>query len=427
MRTWLVVLFLGISLLACARFIFLDDNSQVRAKQHPANVVLDGQSVPASDRPGYYHNGKAYVPTALEYEGTIYVPLSMLGKQLNKEVGWDPDKETAWLGKTTSSAMPQAIAAAVEKTASAPKSLLQSAVASPALFRISLGQSEADVLKALGQPARREPSAFGYEWWIYNKQLDRYLQVGIRDGKVVDLYSNAPLASIGNVSIGTSYSSLTGKLDIKRSVTFTYQGAAIQITNQMKERPLALIGDTPVILYLDTQNNQRVTAIRLIDKLPLLQGGFYETKWTYQGDAPNFAPPPLSMKMRELVDAAHERQLLDLVNMIRYRNKLPLLTWHDPAAKVAKRHSQDMENTGYFAHVSATTGLDPFQRLKQGGVVFQMAGENIAAGFPDAIEAHENWMNSPGHRKNILEKGFQRLGIGVYTDYYTQNFVTLKK
>ncbi|MCK9907472.1 CAP domain-containing protein, partial [Frankia sp. Cpl3] len=65
-----------------------------------------------------------------------------------------------------------------------------------------------------------------------------------------------------------------------------------------------------------------------------------------------------------------------------------------------------METNNFFQHVSVTTGLDPFARLKQAGLSYQLAGENIAAGFPDAIEAHESWMNSPGHRKNMLEKGF---------------------
>ncbi|WP_134685654.1 CAP-associated domain-containing protein [Brevibacillus migulae] len=442
MRKWLTLLLSGILLFALSRVFFSDDFSMIRAALRPADFYLDGQKVNISDRPGYYQNGKDYVPAALEYEGTIYVPLSMVGKHLAKPVGWDPAKEVAWLGKAPASAAATAPAAqppasqanhaasaeqvsAAASTPQAPQPSAPPAASSLSLFEISLGDSEQDVIKRLGQPVRREPSALGYEWWIYNKSYDRYVQVGIRQGKVVDVYSNAPLAQIGNVSIGTSYSSLTGKHDIKRSVTFTYQGASIQITNQMKERPLTIAGDTPIMFYLDTQNSQKVTALRLIDKLVLLQGGFYETKWTYQGKAPEFDPPPLTIKMRELVDAAHERQLLDLVNIIRYRHKLPLLTWYDPAAKVAKGHSKDMENAGFFSHVSATTGLDPFQRLKQGGVVFKMAGENIAAGFPDAIEAHENWMNSPGHRKNVLEKGFLQLGTGVYADYYTQNFITL--
>jgi len=446
MRKWLTLLLSGILLFALSRIFFTDDFSLIRAALRPADFYLDGKKINISDRPGYYQNGKDYVPAALEYEGTIYVPLSMVGKHMSKQVGWDPDKEVAWLGKsptttttTASASTPAAVpsvaqanhAATTEQvsaaTSSPQKPQLQAAPAAStlSLFQVSLGDSEQEVIQRLGQPARREPSALGYEWWIYNQSYDRYVQVGIRQGKVVDIYSNAPLAQIGNVSIGTSYSSLTGKHDIKRSVTFDYQGASIQITNQMKERPLTIAGDTPIMFYLDTQNSQKVTALRLIDKLVLLQGGFYETKWTYQGTAPQFDPPPLTIKMRELVDAAHERQLLDLVNIIRYRHKLPLLTWHDPAAKVAKGHSKDMENAGFFSHVSATTGLDPFQRLKQGGVVFQMAGENIAAGFPDAIEAHENWMNSPGHRKNVLEKGFLQLGTGVYADYYTQNFVTL--
>ncbi|TGV29209.1 secretion protein, partial [Mesorhizobium sp. M00.F.Ca.ET.186.01.1.1] len=65
--------------------------------------------------------------------------------------------------------------------------------------------------------------------------------------------------------------------------------------------------------------------------------------------------------------------------------------------------------------------------LKQANITYSMAGENIAAGYPDAIEAHESWMNSPGHRKNILEKDFTQLGVGVITDYFTQAFLTPNK
>ncbi|MCK9907402.1 hypothetical protein MXD63_46320, partial [Frankia sp. Cpl3] len=66
----------------------------------------------------------------------------------------------------------------------------------------------------------------------------------------------------------------------------------------------------------------------MIDKLALVRGGFYETKWSYQGKAPSFDPPALTIKQRELVNAAAERQILDLVNVIRYRYKLPALSWN---------------------------------------------------------------------------------------------------
>jgi len=293
-----------------------------------------------------------------------------------------------------------------------------------ALFGLQLGMSSRQVAALHGQPVRVEPSGLGYDWWIYNRNPERYLQVGIAQDRVVDLYSNAPTATIGQTGIGSSLKSLKSRHDVSSIVSFSYMGANIQITNQLEQRPLVLQDGTPLIFYLDKENGNKVTALRMIDTLMLLRGGFYHTKWTYQGKAPDFDPPPLGPKEREQVNAAWERQIFDLANVIRYRYKLPLLAWHEDAAEVARKHSRDMAEHNFFDHVSATSGLDPFQRLKQANIHYIMAGENIAAGFPDAIEAHEGWMNSPGHRKNVLENGFAHLGVGVYGEYYTQAFLT---
>jgi uncharacterized protein YkwD len=403
-----------------------DTSSIIRVNLDPTTFYMDGKEIVTSDRKGYFFDGNQYVPAALEYQGTMYVPVKLISEKINKQVGWDKSTHTVWIGEP-----PRLPASpAPQHTASAPSPAQPAAPAdresAQALFGVTLGMTQQQVTAALGQPARKDPSALGYEWWIYNQNPARYLQVGILNGKVVDVYSNAPEAKWGSIGIGASLQSLSRKHEIKRIVSFAYKGAQVQITNQPNERPLVISGGTPLILYIDKQNQDKVTGIRLIDKLMLLRGGYYETKWTYQGQEPDFDPPALTIKQREQIDAANERQILDLVNVIRYRYKLPRLVWNQQAAQVARSHSTDMETHNFFDHVSATSGLDPFERLKQAGIHYQMAGENIAAGYPDAIEAVEGWMNSPGHRKNIMEKGFAQLGVGVSSDYYTQTFVTLK-
>lgn len=431
-RKWLLPSTVGLSIIVIASLGMMKEKSTVSAVPYAAAIYIDGKEATARDHQGYFYNGTSFVPSTLEYEGTVYVPLRLIGSKLNKPVGWSEGKRSVWIGTLPKPALTVQPSPAI--AASQPVSLSASTLAGQipdmeqkSLFGISLGDSLQQVIDTLGQPARQEPSSLGYEWFIYNKNWDSYLQVGIADGKVVDIYSNAPKAAFGKIGIGTSFESLNRKYSFKQLVTFLYEGAQVKISNQLKQRPLALIGDVPVIFYIDQYNQNKVTAIRMIDRLMLIRGGFYETNWTYQGKAPNFDPPALTIKQQELVNAAEERQILDLTNVIRYRNKLPLLRWNEPAAKVARAHSEDMENNQYFDHVSATSGLNPFQRLQQAGIHYQMAGENIAAGYPDGIEAVENWMNSLGHRKNILEKGFTQLGVGVAADYYTQNFVTLQK
>ncbi|MBO8164079.1 MAG: secretion protein [Brevibacillus sp.] len=440
-------------------------HSVLLVRPKPLTLYIDGKEVTHVENQEPSPNGVESLPATIEYKGVVYVPLHLIGKHTNKPVGWDAVSQTAWLGEQPAQqsheagqqlaakgdakiqplpdqpSLPEADrSSAASSHQPQPTAMDKQAELQPqqekqtteeqvlpeelTLFGLKLGDSSEKVAALLGEPDRREPSALGYEWWIYNQDLDRYLQVGIGDNRVVDLYSNGAHARIGQVSIGTSYQSLSGKYPLRHIVKFRYSGAQIEITNQLRERPLVLQGSTPLIFYIDKHNENRVTAMRMIDQLPLLQGGFYETKWSYRGKGPDFDPPPRSIKQREAIDAAHERQILDLVNVIRHRHKLPLLKWHDKAADVARSHSSDMENYRFFDHVSATTGMDPFDRLKQAGISYRLAGENIAAGFLDAIEAHESWMNSPGHRKNVLEKEFSNLGVGVVADYFTQNFLT---
>jgi uncharacterized protein YkwD len=436
MRKWIWIGVFALLVAGIGHFLIAGNSSAILANVQPTTLYWDGKAVTGVDSSGYFHDGTRYLPAALEYKGVTYVPLSLIGRHLNKPTGRDEASHSAWLGQAPGAAKrpspqqtgPAAVKLPPAQSATAPAETKRPAPnTSASLFGISLGMPAEQVVKVLGKPARQEPSGLGYQWWIYNRDPARYLQVGISDGKVVDIYSNAPQAKTGNASIGTSLPALVRHYDIAHTVSFSYMNAHVQITNQKYQRPLVIVDGIPHIFYLDKQNGDKVTAIRLIDTLMLLRGSFYETKWTYQGEAPNFDPPPLSVKEREQVNTAMERQLLDLVNVVRYRYKLPLLTWSDQAARVARQHSRDMESHGFFDHVSATTGLNPFQRLQKAGIAYSMAGENIAAGYPDAIEAHESWMNSPGHRKNVLEKGFAQLGAGVATDYYTQTFLTLKQ
>ncbi|MDH4619692.1 CAP-associated domain-containing protein [Brevibacillus sp. AY1] len=444
MRNWFLLGVITLTMVGITRLISWDNSSTVRVNVNPAAIYWDGQEINASTLSADRQKDGKSLPATLEYQGTLYVPLSLIGEQLDKQVGWDQKSSTAWVGKAPEASSPtmvadaSAIKPAVTQAAppakaepsqpvSAPKKT--GAVVEPAyeLFGLKLGMSAKEVTDLLGEPDRMEPSSLGYQWWIYNKDYASYLQVGVVDDKVVDLYSNAPLAKLGGTGIGASLKSIENKHPLQNIVTFSYMGAKVQITNQKHQRPLVMKDSKPVIYYLDQQNSSKVTAVRMMDTKMLLRGGFYETKWTYTGQAPNFDPPALTVKQRELVNAAYERQILDLVNVTRYRYKLPPLQWHGEAAEVARKHSQDMANHDFFDHVSATTGLDPFARLKQANIRYTMAGENIAAGYPDAIEAHESWMNSPGHRKNVLEKGFSQLGVGVITDYYTQAFLTISK
>jgi len=120
-----------------------------------------------------------------------------------------------------------------------------------------------------------------------------------------------------------------------------------------------------------------------------------------------------------------EAEMLKLVNEERTANGLKPLQADTALTRVARLHSADMFRRGYFSH-NTPEGKDPFDRIRQHKIRFLSAGENLALA-PTLEIAHEGLMNSPGHRANILQKSFGRVGIGVMEGGYhrlmiTQNF-----
>ena len=113
-------------------------------------------------------------------------------------------------------------------------------------------------------------------------------------------------------------------------------------------------------------------------------------------------------------DPEDEDGMLVLVNKERTSRGLPALEMDDALQKVARAHSLDMFQRGYFAHYTPE-GLDPFDRMKAAGITYQSAGENLAMA-PSLQLAHTGLMNSPGHRRNILDPSYRKIGIGAYKD-----------
>lgn len=106
-----------------------------------------------------------------------------------------------------------------------------------------------------------------------------------------------------------------------------------------------------------------------------------------------------------------EAEMLELVNKERIKAGLNPVKADPEMTRVARVHSQDMFVRGYFAHVNPD-GKDPFDRMRDFNIRFMTAGENLALAQTVGI-AHNNLMNSPGHRANILNPNFGRLGIGI--------------
>ncbi len=121
---------------------------------------------------------------------------------------------------------------------------------------------------------------------------------------------------------------------------------------------------------------------------------------------------------------AYEKEVIRLVNEIRVANGLGELVADEELSRVARIKSQDMRDNNYFSHTSPVYG-SPFDMMKKFGISYKNAGENIARGQATPQAVVDGWMNSEGHRANILNASYNRIGVGYVAEgnYWTQMFV----
>ncbi|HXG84911.1 MAG TPA: CAP domain-containing protein [Pyrinomonadaceae bacterium] len=151
----------------------------------------------------------------------------------------------------------------------------------------------------------------------------------------------------------------------------------------------------------------------------------------FKNEKPEAASKPETSRKTSVGGLELERRVFDLINRRRTEAGLHLLLWNDNVARVARLHSANMANFDFFSH----TGIDGKKvnnRADSLGVrKWHAIGENIAynRGFKSPLEsAVQSWMNSPGHRDNLLKNDWQESGIGVAvkadgTYYFTQVFL----
>jgi uncharacterized protein YkwD len=120
-------------------------------------------------------------------------------------------------------------------------------------------------------------------------------------------------------------------------------------------------------------------------------------------------------------DRAYEQRVIELTNANRRQAGCPDLVNNNKLHAAALAHSKDMAVNNYFSH-TGLNGSSPGERIADQGYRFRGWAENIAAGYRTPESVVEGWMNSPGHRANILNCSLREIGVGFYQFYWTQNF-----
>lgn len=293
----------------------------------------------------------------------------------------------------------------------------------PALTGIEkwIGNSSERITKELGEPDRVDPSSYGYEWWIYEQSSSEYLQVGIEDGQVVTVFFMGNVEAGENYPMGEKAETVFNKTSPEKEVPLKVNGYDYRFqlsSEELQQKPLVKIHDELFAQYYFDKFNGSLRAVRLAEPHVLVKQRPYAV--SYRGEL--IEAETLSNSQWEEVQTAMENQIFAMTNVLRNLSDKDPLSYNQEVSKVAFGHSKDMGDHNYFSHTSPSEG-ELSDRLKSADVLYSYAGENIAARYPDAGASMIGWLNSKGHREALLNEEFTEIGVGVYREYYTQNFI----
>lgn len=276
------------------------------------------------------------------------------------------------------------------------------------IYNIELGQKREEIEIQLGKPQRETLNEYETNWATYHNKYQHFLMVLYdKNNRAAGLYTNQDLiASTTGLKFGSTKEDVHLKLG--NPLTKIQKGMIFYQLQEKSDYDVFLHDNVYITIFYDKHKNKTVTSIQLIQKdIEQKKADIY---------------PIVSAELKE----GFEYQLFDLTNASRVNHQLPILTWDKHVRGTARKHSSDMAQNQYFSHTNLE-GESPFDRLDNDQINFHMAGENLAYGQFSSIFAHEGLMNSMGHRKNILQKDFEYLGVGVAFNqasqpYFTQNF-----
>jgi uncharacterized protein YkwD len=283
-----------------------------------------------------------------------------------------------------------------------------------------IGKNTKEVKDKLGKPKRVDLSYYGYDWWIYNKNHQEYVQIGIENGKVVTVFAIGDNVNITPFKIGQSMEDIYSTHVIDTNVSLKDQDSTYQFELSEEDiitQPLTIVGNIFVQLYIDKFTGT-LSSIRLMDASTLIK--LHPFKMIQDGKE---VEVPIEKKVNdEKIDRDHERQIFDIANVIRSRFHLNRLEWDENASNIAYETSQDMyENRDLSRAVNENGELLDVIEKEEGN--YSTVRENIAANYMDAPAAVEGWFNSTDHRENLLNEDYTHTGIGVYKKFYIQDYI----
>ncbi|WP_208590945.1 CAP domain-containing protein [Gracilibacillus suaedae] len=278
------------------------------------------------------------------------------------------------------------------------------------IHNVEINDKKTEVENILNDSKRNTLNEYGVNWYTYHDHYQNFVMVAYNDdNEVAGLYTNQDLISSSvDITLQNNKEDIRGAFG--EPLDSIKKGFVKYRINDNDEQDTYLIDDNYVTFFYDIHQENKIAAIQII------HDSMEDQKEDY------FAAPDSALA------EGLEYQLFDLTNAARAKFEEPILDWHETSRVTAQNHSEDMAENNYFGH----TNLDnqsPFDRLEEDNITFRMAGENLAAGQPSSIFAHQGLMNSKGHRDNILNSDFRQMSVGVAFQedgqpFYTETYLT---
>lgn len=198
-----------------------------------------------------------------------------------------------------------------------------------------IGEGVDRLTNSFGQPSRKDPSSYGYTWWIYTDEKEQYIQFGVKEGKVVKAFATGSGIQLKPVSIGQTYDKVNQELEFQNELSFTEGVQSYRFTLSPKDlttRPLVKISKGVFAQFYFDSFTDTLSSIRVVNKEVLLKQRPYEIH--YRGELPE--PPVLSDGEWKKIEQGMEQQIFEITNLIRTNHNLERLEWNDNAGEDRK-------------------------------------------------------------------------------------------
>jgi hypothetical protein len=238
---------------------------------------------------------------------------------------------------------------------------------------VRLGDTKTLVLMNFGQPDRIDASAYGLQWYVYNKNYENFIMIGLAGDRVTGFFTNAKNLQLRD--------------ELGQGASPTQVGNVYGTVDTME-------------FWFDPNDSNGLYAV-----------------WCMEDKPTDLEAEAVFLKNPDTLLRTYETECLDITNAFRVRYGLPAVQYSPQAAKVARDYTQDLALRDYFSHTNPE-GQGPLDRILAGGLDVQKVTENLAAGYPDAIQVLKGWVDSASHRKGMLESN-EYLGVGAY--YYANS------